>query len=182
MFTPRQLTETDIRFKKLLDASPMPKSVRRLYENLGQQKQHERHKLQEQQRPGSKLNPGIGHGSLKADEKDEPTAKAPPNPNGESSSSSAGNKPPQAIDAVDVQNNTEQKDAPSTQSRESKYKKSIQGASSSRAESGRTGISVRAASHRRRSGRSSGPRDYWVLGSRRKLPIYNETMLSKPRM
>ncbi|KAF3235376.1 hypothetical protein EYR41_002510 [Orbilia oligospora] len=51
-------TQTDIKFKKMLDASPMLKSVRRLYQKLGQQTQQGIGQQQQQRPKKSTLTTG----------------------------------------------------------------------------------------------------------------------------
>lgn len=162
----------------------MPKSVRRLYESLGKRKRQERQQLQGQQKPGCKLNPDIYHGASKTDKKDLPVATKElvhPCIKVESSSSSVDNTHTPGTNVQSSNASPKQNDTPKAQRKQSNYKKLIAGASSKGAESDPRAASIeKAASRRRRSVRSSGPRDYWILGSKRKMPIYNETLLSKP--
>ncbi|KAK6498551.1 hypothetical protein TWF481_011139 [Arthrobotrys musiformis] len=171
----RQRTETDVRFKRLLDASPMPESVRRLYESLRRQEQHIRQRVHEQQRPKGRLNASVHREAPEPNKMDMsiPT-EAPVRPSHTEETSSL----------TGIQgsgSSTKENNAPEARGKRSNYKKLVTGSSSNQVESYPQSSTVtNAASQRRRSARSSGPREYWVLGSRRKIPIYNETALSKP--
>ncbi|KAF3119579.1 hypothetical protein TWF569_003654 [Orbilia oligospora] len=139
MFTPRQPTQTDrptqtdIKFKKLLDASPMLKGI-------GQQ---------QQQRPKKS--------TLTTGKNGRPTANV-------------------KVSGVGVKQGDKTKAEKGQRNRENPMRASSDGSQS--------WMGIANAKERAYRGRMlarpSGPRDYWILGSRRKIPVYNETVLSKP--
>ncbi|KAJ6256560.1 hypothetical protein Dda_8423 [Drechslerella dactyloides] len=170
----RRPSETDVRFQQLLEASPLPKSVLRL-----------RDKLQQQTRQGSAgaLNAspaadaqleaalddgGDGRDSRDSDDGDDDArmqlessparerASSPAKRQATAGSSAdvAGRVAPRAPDARDV-----------TPSDRDKDKDGDEIATSS----------TSTTPQRRKSARRSGPRDYWVLGSTPRAPVYNET-------
>ncbi|KAK6360786.1 hypothetical protein TWF730_006908 [Orbilia blumenaviensis] len=189
MFKPRQLTEIDIRFKKLLDASPMPKCVQRIYDSLGRHhRQGHQRSLEQQQPTGGEPDPGIRRREpSKSDQKDQPVSlevHTHPHLKAEPSSPPVGDtqQRPKADVSIISNNGVEQNVAINARRKQGSYRKSIP-KTRARSEVYPQVLDTRiTTSRRRRSARSSGPREYWILGSHRGKPVYNEAALSKPRV
>ncbi|KAK6329840.1 hypothetical protein TWF718_003273 [Orbilia javanica] len=172
MSIPRQLTETDIRFKKLLDATPMPKSVQLVYESLSRPKQPGQCGLGNtpNRSPHHELNKGL---VVATKDLAHPCMKV-------GSSPSSVDRAPTLRTSLQSDNISIGSKGTAKAHRGGNFKKLIARAKdTNEIGSGTRTTGTKTASHRRRSNRQSGARDYWVLGSRRKTPVYNEMILSK---
>ncbi|KAK6525510.1 hypothetical protein TWF694_005640 [Orbilia ellipsospora] len=182
--TPRRLTAMDIRFQQVLDSSPMPKSIRRVYESLGAQ---QRERLEEVARKHTaglrtpKLHPGIINPPRIVIATPVPNAQSKNNTDSQESdpdlghANQAGKKENQAASSSLENQSLE----PVSSDKSTEWNNC--GTESNAPAGGISGHrKVITASRRRKSARRSGPRDYWILGSRRRNPVYDESVLRKP--